>query len=110
MSNPEMLKKRDDIRILFKTGKKKFLPLISIKYRPNNLDRTRFLIACDKKTKGVKRNLLRRRVREILRLNFDSIKSGFDVVFFLKYELLDLNFEDLTKQILSILNIGNLIN
>ena len=109
MATIEMLKKRDDIRTLLKDGKKKFLPLLSIKYRANAIDKTRFLISCDKKTKGVKRNLLRRRVKEILRLNFSNIEKGFDIAFFLKYELLDLDFKSLSQEILSILNMGKLL-
>ena len=50
---------------------------------------------------AVKRNHIRRRVREIIRLNKQNIKSGFDFTFIARSGALTVDYKELEKVILN---------
>ena len=104
------LKKREDIRNLLKFGKKSNSNNLSLKFLQNNLEFSRFLILPSKKIKGVKRNLVRRRLSEILRLNNFKLKQGYDCAFFLKDEVMLLSYYQLQDETLLLLEQASLVN
>ena len=56
--------------------------LLVLCYLPNNLDYSRFGISVSKRIgNAVIRNLVKRRLREALRIRIDTIQPGWDLVF-----------------------------
>lgn len=91
-----MLKKdlrlnRKDLNLFFKK-KTGFTAgnLVSVRFMKNSLNINRFAVVLTfsggipKKGRAVKRNLIRRRILEIIRLAIGKLGSGLDIVFFVK--------------------------
>lgn len=84
LSKENRLKKEKDFEAVFKSGKGFKEELLRVKISRNNLNSSRFGFIVSKKysKKASERNLLKRRMREIVRKNLPNLKKGFDVVFF----------------------------
>ncbi|MFA6132122.1 MAG: ribonuclease P protein component [Patescibacteria group bacterium] len=80
------LRKEKDIEKVFKTGKSVFDPVCGFKFLPNNLPVSRFAFMVGTKISksAVKRNRLRRQIREIIHLNLKNIKTGLDFTFIVR--------------------------
>ncbi len=76
-----------------------------MKVRENLLPHSRFGVVIGIKVhkRAVKRNLLRRRIREILRKHLTEIKPGYDVMVMAQTRALDLEYAELETQLLSCL-------
>lgn len=76
------LRQEQDFKQVAKAGKAVFSPSLSLKLIKNNSDLSRFGIIVSTKVskKAVERNRLKRRLREIIRLNLPRFKKGFDVM------------------------------
>jgi ribonuclease P protein component len=73
----------------------------------NKLDNTRIGFTLTKKIgNAVTRNKVRRKMKEICRLNFENIKEGYDLVFIAKKSTVDLSYDELEKAIIHILKIS----
>ena len=73
-------------------------------------DISRFVIVPERKTHGaVGRNLIRRRISEILRTNQQRIREGFDIAFFVKRDILDFKYEDLSDLLVKALEKGGFL-
>jgi ribonuclease P protein component len=96
--------RRADFDAVYRTGRRRSSASFAIFYRPNERAVTRFGMSV-KKTMGVAvvRNRIRRRVREILRLNRQEIASGWDIVIHPRPAVLSANFGALTAELLKIL-------
>lgn len=67
-------------------------------YKKNNLKNKRVGFVITKKIgKANVRNKIKRRLREIYRENFDLLKEGYDYVFVVKSQAVDLSYQDLNK-------------
>ena len=75
------LKKNSDFRRLYAKGKSAASPYLVVYCRKNRLDhnRTGYTVST-KLGHAVVRNRVRRRLREIVRLNAAAVKPGFDLV------------------------------
>jgi ribonuclease P protein component len=64
------------------SGRAVYSPILMIKFLANNSEISRFGIIVSNKVskKATLRNLIKRKIREILRLAQKKIKKGFDVV------------------------------
>lgn len=100
-----------DFQSVFKNGRFVQNRAFLLKYNKNILPNSRFGFIVSVKTlkRAVDRNLIKRRFREIIRLNFDNIKEGYDVVFIIKKQALDIEYTELTREILNALNSAKLI-
>ena len=75
------LKKNSDFRRLYAKGKSAVTPYLVLYVRPNRLGENRVGYTVSAKLgHAVVRNRVRRRLREIYRLNAPSLRSGFDLV------------------------------
>jgi ribonuclease P protein component len=76
------LKHEKDFATLAKSRKSVFGKLVGMKVRENSLPHSRFGIVVGLKVhkRAVKRNIVKRRIREILRAKLVSIKPGYDVM------------------------------
>ena len=75
------LKKNSDFRRLYSKGKSAVTPFMVVYCRRNGLDHNRVGYTVSTKLgHAVVRNRVRRRIREIYRLNRDKMRPGWDVI------------------------------
>jgi ribonuclease P protein component len=73
--------RRGEFEVVYRGGKRLSAASFVVFARANGLGHSRFGISVKKALGGaVVRNRVKRRVREILRLNFSEIPSGWDIV------------------------------
>lgn len=92
-------------------GKGKSYPseLIVLRTLQNNLDYSRYGLSVSKKVgNAVVRNRLKRRLREICRM--ESIKPGWDVVYILRPAATEASFNSLKKSVESLLTKSGILN
>ena len=88
--------------------------LVSAGFIENNLKYSRFAFVVSfedkqkRKGRAVLRNLLRRRMSEIIRAKAENIKTGMDIVFFIKLKNQKPTYEDLKEDILYVLSKSHL--
>lgn len=79
----------------------------SIYYRINNND-NRYGISVPKKTgTAVVRNKIKRRVKNIIDNNKNTIQKGCDYVIIIRKGILDLTYEEMEKELLKLIKIGD---
>lgn len=105
--SPNRLKEEKDFASVLKYGRSFFGSSLKIKIRPNNLAVSRFgfIIGLKLSKKATVRNRLRRQLSEIIRLEIKEkkIKPGFDGVFFVRPEILKMDFQELKKEMVNLL-------
>lgn len=75
------LKKNSDFRRLYSKGKSAVTPHMVVYCRRNRMDENRLGYTVSTKLGGaVVRNRVRRRLREVYRLNAPSLKTGYDII------------------------------
>lgn len=77
-------------------------PLLVLAARPNGLDRSRFGFAVGRRVaKAVKRNRIKRRMRESVRLRIQKgeIAAGWDIVFVARRPVLEASFQQVDQAI-----------
>lgn len=101
------LKKTKEIERVWKSGRSFFTPAVQFKVVPNKMEVSRFAVVIGTKTEktAVRRNLWKRRTREILRTHLPHLQPGFDVIVMAKkpavtatYQQLAVILEQLLKQ------------
>lgn len=101
-----LLKSADFARVLGR-GRAVASGFFLLKYIKTNSPRARtgFVISAKVSKKAVERNLLKRRMREIIRRDADTaVGAGYDIVFVARKNALNLNFAELKKEILNLLS------
>ncbi len=96
------LTKKSDFDRVFKKGGKPFFSLsLHLTKIQNTLSYSRFGIVVSNKVskKATKRNLIKRRIREILRKEIPSIVSGYDVVFVAKSVIIGKIYGEIRKEL-----------
>lgn len=101
-----MLKKefrltRKEFNGVFRKGRYFSFEDFTITYSKTGKAYARFAVSCGLKIskKAVERNLIRRRIYEIIRLNYDTIPQG-DYLVLVKPSILSKNFSQLTSSLL----------
>ena len=90
------LKKNSDFRRLYAKGKSAATPWLVVYCRRNGSDRNRFGYTVSAKLgHAVVRNRIRRRLREISRLNAPAMKSGWDIVVVASSRCVEAKYEKL---------------
>ncbi len=105
------LRQDKDFQKLFEKGQGVFGPFCGIRFQKNNLAVSRFAVVAGIKVSknAVKRNQLRRQYREILRLNLDKIKAGYDVVLLISARSLNIKFQDKEIALMKVLKKAKLL-
>ncbi len=79
--------------------------------KSNGLEYSRIGITAKKKIgNAVVRNKIRRRLKEICRVNMDTIKPGYDLVFVVKDSAPDISFKKLESAVFHILKISDTLD
>lgn len=97
----EIIRYKKEIDELKKKGKSVGNEYLTIIYLPK--DKRKVLFTCEKSiNKAVKRNKLRRRLREIYRTNKDFFKENYYFWIIGKEKALELSYEDLKEKLLDL--------
>ena len=111
LSKSYRLVKTKDFENVFKRGKFFAEEFINIKTVENDLDISRFGFIIGKKAskKAVKRNRVKRQMREIIRLRLNKIKTGFDVIVMVKPEIIGKDYREIEQTVEKILKKSGLL-
>lgn len=76
------LRKSREIEQIFKRGRTFSTPAFVFRFLPNRQGPTRLAVVVGTKVhkRAVKRNLIKRRIREALKTELPNLKSGFDII------------------------------
>jgi len=98
------LKKKKDFERVLNLGYTSSGEFFILKQVPNELSSTRFglIVSTKVSAKATDRNKLRRQVNEIIRLNLEKIKIGFDVVIIFKRPAQGKEYLGLEKELISL--------
>ncbi len=98
------LTKGKDFHQIHVAGKSFFSSCCRIKLAKNNLAVSRFAVVVSAKIskQAVKRNRLKRQLREIIRLNLDRLATGVDVIVSPNRQALDYSYQELQQQLLKL--------
>lgn len=98
------LKKEKDFQKVFNEGKSYYSNFIGLKLINNKLDFNRFAIIISRKVskKAVERNKIKRRIEEIIRLNFFNFKKSFDVIIITKKDILSLSYSEIEGNLMDL--------
>ncbi|MDD4995130.1 MAG: ribonuclease P protein component [Patescibacteria group bacterium] len=98
------LRKKLDIEAVLKRGRSAYTPNISVRLAKNQLGVSRFAFVAGLKVSksAVKRNRVRRQLREIVRKHLGAIAAGYDVMVMTKPAILQLKFGEMEKELLGL--------
>ncbi len=97
----ERLRKPREFHYVYKNGRKWIGNYLLLIFIENNLPYSRIGIVVSKKVgKAVLRNKIKRRLREIIRLNIDKIPSGYDIAVISKRNAKIASFWDLKEDLI----------
>jgi ribonuclease P protein component len=98
------LVRRVEYDAVYRAGRRKSSREFTIFLRPNDLDISRFGWSIKKALgSAVRRNRIRRRLREIVRLHRQEIASGWDIVIHPRSSVGTANMRDLTGELLRLM-------
>jgi ribonuclease P protein component len=99
------LKRDNDFKKVFKKGRYCREDFIKARFLKNNLDISRFAFVVSSKVskKATRRNKIRRRLEEIVRLNFSRIKTGFDMVILTESPITEKKYREIEDKVISLL-------
>ncbi len=105
------LKLKNDFDRIFKGGKFVSQKFFTLGFAKNTLLLSRFAIVVPKKIakSAVTRNSIKRKAAEIIRLNMDKIKTGYDMVFIGKATVNGKKYQELMDDIGDLLEKARLI-
>lgn len=111
LSRKYKLKKDNDFKKVFKNGIYQQKDFIKIKFLKNNLEINRFsfIVGLKISKKAVQRNKIKRRLEEIIRLNFKQIITGFDIIVFVDKEILEKEYIKIEENLIYLLKKSKLI-
>ena len=104
LSKEHRIRKDQEVKRVFSSGKGVFDSVCGVKFVKNERDVARFAIVVGTKVSksAVKRNRVKRQYREIVRLMLPDIKPGYDVVLLTSAKALELDSGEKTKRLVGV--------
>ncbi|KKP91845.1 MAG: Ribonuclease P protein component [Parcubacteria group bacterium GW2011_GWA2_36_10] len=89
-----------EIKSLTRAGQTFFLPQFIFKYQKNQekISKFAFVVSTKVDKRAVARNLLKRRMRAVVKDLLPNLATGFSVLIIAKKQALELDFQAITKQ------------
>lgn len=107
MKKLEIIKSSREYTEIINTNKFKRNKYFSVYYRKNN-DKNKYGITVPKKTgTAVIRNKIKRRVKNIIDNNKNIVQKNYDYVIIVKKGIIDLTYQEMEKELLKLLSIGD---
>ncbi len=105
------LRKDKEIKTVFVKGRFVSIKSVLVNILPNGRGYSRFTVIISKKVikKATARNLVRRRITEIIRLRLVKIKPGFDCVLNVKENLVSVKYLELEQIIYNLFSKADLL-
>lgn len=104
------LRKNAEFKKVYIGGKNFWNRNLILYIKKNKLEESRFGITITKKIgNAVVRNKIRRRVKEIYRLNLYRIKDGYDLILLPKKNVVDISYKELESALIHILKISGML-
>lgn len=105
LSKAHRINKRNDFDGIFRRGGVSQNSFLAIRFLPNQNKFSRFglVISVKAAKKAVSRNRLRRRLNEILRLNLQKIRPGWDIVLIAKAKLAEADYSAIQMTLFDLL-------
>jgi|SRR3989339_735337 len=100
-----------DFLVIKKRGKSFYNQFFKLKYIANQSEASRFSVIISAKIskKAVIRNRLRRQCLEIIRLNINQIKTGYNILIWPNNQTIGLDYQILEKNLLILLKKSTLL-
>ena len=96
------IKQNGDFRRIYARGKSAVSPCVVVYCRKNRLGTNRVGFTVSKKMgKAVVRNRVRRRLREIMRLNSDRLEQGYDLILVARGRAIEAEYRQIESDVLS---------
>ncbi|MDD2807240.1 MAG: ribonuclease P protein component [Patescibacteria group bacterium] len=97
----QRLSRARDFKKINSAGRSCYSPFLKLKFVANNLPVARCAVVVSTRVskKATVRNRVKRRLAEIIRLNFAEIKPGADLVFYASGRAIDAEFGELENQV-----------
>lgn len=106
MKKIEIIKSSREYTEIINLNNSKRNKYFSIYYRKNNEQRNRYGISVPTKTgTAVVRNKIKRRIKNIIDNNKNTIQSGYDYVIIIKKGILELTYLEIEKELLKLIKI-----
>ena len=100
----QRIRKRRDYQAIYQEGKRVHSKSFIILFKPNNEGTTRFGITVSKKVgNAVRRNRIKRLLREYFRLNRDLFRDSTDVVVIARKDISLRNYRDVCEELTPLL-------
>lgn len=107
MKKIEIIKSSEEYTEIINTSKSKKSKYFSIYYRKNS-NSNRYGITVPKKTgTAVIRNKIKRRIKNIIDNNKKIVHNGYDYVIIIKKGILELTYEEIEKELLKLISVGD---
>jgi ribonuclease P protein component len=103
MKNEGRLKKSKEFGYVYKRGKSYADRFLIMYIVPNNSQSNKVGFSVSKKVgNSVKRNKIKRRLREIFRLNNNDIKKGYNLVFIPRAQISKAEYKDIENSMINL--------
>lgn len=104
------LKNKNEFDKVYNCNQSKGNKYLVVYIRENNLNTNRIGLSISKKVgNSVIRHRVARLIRESYRLNYQSIKSGYDIVIIAKFTIKDKSYHEVESALLHLLRLHDLI-
>ena len=105
------LQKNRHFQYVYKKGEKVYSKNLFVVFVVTKMKKPKIgFVVNNKVGDAVTRNKVKRRLREIVRLNIDKISNKYNYIIFAKSGIADLDYKELEIEVLNCFNKGNLIN
>jgi ribonuclease P protein component len=103
------LTKNLEFKNVYRSGRRWTSPFFTMYIKKNDLGYSRLGVSVSKKVgKSVVRNRIKRRIKEIVRTNFDFVKNGWDIVFSVRPLSINLDYSTMETEVKTLLKRGRI--